>query len=138
MHPSFFYRAFQCPYVFVSGWDISHEEMSYHGACGDYRSLQTIKGATYLVAPTHYRVSVGFLESVGMQSKTRLQVSCLVAVDDVTLSQLIQHRTYLWKKLLSSSFVSSSTQSANSVASSLSIVMVVGFTSSRLANTLQR
>ena len=77
-------------------------------------------------------------EFVGMQSQARLEVGSLVAVDDVALSQLVQHRTYLRQELLCSSLVSGSTQYADSIAGGLSIVMVVCLTGSRLADTLQR
>ena len=59
-------------------------------------------------------------------------------MDDVTLSQFIEHRAYFRQSLSGCSFVSSLAQVAHSVTSCLSIVVVVCFARCRLANTLQR
>ena len=73
-----------------------------------------------------------------MQLNCALKVACLVLVDNVVLSQLIEHSSYLWKQSLSSSLLSSVAQSLYSVASSLVIEAVVSTLCSSLANSLLR
>ena len=71
-----------------------------------------------------------------MQLNCAFEVTSLVLVDNVVLSQLVEHSSYLWKQCLSSSLLSGVTQSLYSVARSLVIKAVVSTLCSGLANSL--
>ena len=73
-----------------------------------------------------------------MQLNCAFEVTCLVLVNDVKLSQLVQHSSYLWKQCLSSSLIGSVAQCLNSVTSSLVIEAVVSTLRCSLANSLFR
>jgi hypothetical protein len=70
--------------------------------------------------------------------EARLDVSGLVLVDDVRLSELIEHLLYFRKKFNCYSFVGSSAELANCVTHSLSVVTIVQATSGGLTNSLYR
>ena len=73
-----------------------------------------------------------------MQLNCAFEVACLVLVDNVVLSELIQHSSYLWKQSLCCSLVRSVAQCLYSVTSSLVIETVVRTLSCCLANSLLR
>ena len=77
-------------------------------------------------------------ELVDVDSQLRFEVGCLVVVDDIALSQFVQHRAYLRQQCGSSCFVGSSTQVANGVAGGLCIIVVASLTGRGLAYALQR
>lgn len=73
-----------------------------------------------------------------MLSQLRLEVSSLIRVNNVALSQLVEQRVNAGQSSSSCSLVGHSTQITYGVASGLSIVMVVRLAGSRLADALQR
>ena len=71
-------------------------------------------------------------------SQFRFEISSFVHVNDMTLSQLVEHRTNLRQSSCRCSFVSSLAQVAHCITCGFCIIMIVCFARSRLANTLQR
>ena len=74
-----------------------------------------------------FRIYWGVLlrQCVDVDRQLRFQVSCLVLVDDVNLSQLIQHLLYFREHACCLSLVGSSTKLTNRVTHCLSVVSVV-------------
>ena len=74
-----------------------------------------------------FRIYWGVLlrQFVDVDRQLRLQVSSLVLVDDVNLSQLIQHLLYLWVHGNGFSLVCSCTELSNGVTHSLSVIAVM-------------
>ena len=78
------------------------------------------------------------LERVYVQLNSALQVACLVLVDDVELSNLIQQLGYRGEQLCSSLLVGGVTQGLNGVTGRLVEQTVVCALRSGLANALLR
>ena len=81
-------------------------------------------GCLFLASQGHEQ---GLRHFVNHASKLRLEVRSFVHVNNVTLSQFIQHRCYLRQSCSCSGFVSSLTQVTNSVTCSFCVVVVVCF-----------
>jgi len=77
-------------------------------------------------------------ELAHMEHDARLDVRSLVLVNDVRLSELIEHLLYFRKKFNCYSFVGSSAELANCVTHSLSVVTIVQATSGGLTNSFHR
>ena len=80
-----------------------------------------MRGLSYLSEKSAYSLS----QLVHMQGKARLEVSSLVGMDDVGLSQLVKHLLHQWQQLLGLSLVGSGAELAHCIAHSLCIVAVV-------------
>lgn len=81
--------------------------------------------------------TVELSELVNVLSELRLEVCSLVGVDDVTLSELIQHLSSLREHSSSFCFVGSLAEIANEVTHGLSVVAVQKVALLSLADSLQ-
>ena len=77
------------------------------------------------------------LKFVDVSGKTGLDVSGLVLVDNIGLSQLVQHLLYTGVQLCCLFFVGHSTQFANSITHGLGIIVVMLCLFLVLTNSLQ-
>ena len=73
-----------------------------------------------------------------MEHDARLDVRSLVLVDDVRLSELVEHLLHFGKKFYSSSLVSRGAELTHCVTHRLGIVAIVQATSGGLTNSLHR
>ena len=76
------------------------------------------------------------LQLVDVLGKLGLEVTSLVGVDNVLLSQLVEHCRYLWESCSCLSLVGSGTELANGVTCSLGIVTVCGVAGNGLLDAL--
>ena len=78
-----------------------------------------------------------FAEALDMLCQLRLEVGCFVLVDDVGLSQFVEHLLNAGIELFSFFLVGHGAQFANGVAHRFCIVAVVLVSFLRLTNSLQ-
>ena len=81
--------------------------------------------------------SIFYPNAATMLAESRLQISCLVLVDNVSLCQLVQHLLYNRVELNSLFLIRHATQLANSVTHSLCIISVVQGLNLVLTDSLQ-
>jgi len=83
-----------------------------------------------------YEINLLRLQLVDLQSELRLQVGSLVLVDNVTLSQLVQHLLNNRVHLHCFFLIGHCTQLANSITHGLGVISVVQRSRLRLTDSL--
>ena len=91
-----------------------------------------------LMPPRSHSNNLHLGEFVDIYCQTRLEVSGLVAVNDITLGEFVKQRGHLGQHSSSCSLVRHGAQVAYSVTRGLGIIMIVSLAGSRLADTFQR
>ena len=78
-----------------------------------------------------------FAQRVHVELYTRLQVSGLILVNNVALSQFVEHLLHLRQQSLSLSGVSHGTKLANGITHCLGVIAIVQAACGRLTNSLE-